>query len=605
MALLINLCIQSQPTLYTSLRHATIFKTSASLTSTSRISSSVKANINAFTTNNLIIEQLPPRRSGNYQPSNWDFDFVQSLQNEYAEEKYIKRCGVLKEQVKMLLDEEVKPLSQLELINDLLRLGVSYHFHDKIESILSRIYQGHKGSRNDKDLYATALEFRLLRQHGFDVSQDVFDCFKDGKGDFKPNLWKDTKGMLHLYEASFLLNEHESTLESAREFACKCLEKNLDDKGIDQELAILVQHALELPLHWRMLRLEAKWFIDIYEKRADRNPTLLEFAKLDFNVVQATHLDDLKYTSRWWKSTRLAENLTFARDRLVENFFWTIGVIFDPQHGYCRRMSTKVNALITTIDDIYDVYGTLDELKLFTDAVERWDIEAIDQLPDYMKICYFALYNYVNEMACNAAEDHGIHPIHYMKKAWADICKTYLQEAKWYHSGYVPTLQEYLENAWISISAPVILVHAYFFVTKPIKKEALVCLDKYHNIIRCSAMILRLADDLGTSSDELKRGDVPKSIQCYMNEAGVSEEEAREYIKYLIGETWKRMNKERLANSPFSQTFIEIAMNLGRMAQCMYQHGDGHGHSNFHTKERIRKLLFEPIGHSYTQIKHN
>lgn len=63
--------------------------------------------------------------------------------------------------------------------------------------------------------------------------------------------------------------------------------------------------------------------------------------------------------------------MNFARDRLVENFFWTTGVIFEPEYGYCRRMSTKVNALVTTIDDIFDVYGTLDELELFTLAVER------------------------------------------------------------------------------------------------------------------------------------------------------------------------------------------------------------------------------------------
>lgn len=55
----------------------------------------------------------------------------------------------------------------------------------------------------------------------------------------------------------------------------------------------------------------------------------------------------------------------------MENFFWTVGVIFEPEFGYCRRMSTKVNALITTIDDVYDVYGTLDELEIFTDVVER------------------------------------------------------------------------------------------------------------------------------------------------------------------------------------------------------------------------------------------
>ena len=34
-------------------------------------------------------------------------------------------------------------------------------------------------------------------------------------------------------------------------------------------------------------------------------------------------------------------------------------------------MSTRVNVLITMIDDIFDVYGKLDELELFTDTVER------------------------------------------------------------------------------------------------------------------------------------------------------------------------------------------------------------------------------------------
>lgn len=63
--------------------------------------------------------------------------------------------------------------------------------------------------------------------------------------------------------------------------------------------------------------------------------------------------------------------MNFARDRLMENFLWTVGVTSEPQFGYFRRMSTKVSALITSIDDAYDVYGTLDELKLFTNSVER------------------------------------------------------------------------------------------------------------------------------------------------------------------------------------------------------------------------------------------
>ena len=55
----------------------------------------------------------------------------------------------------------------------------------------------------------------------------------------------------------------------------------------------------------------------------------------------------------------------------MECFFWTVGMAYEPQFSNLRKELTKVTAFITVIDDIYDVYGTLDELELFTDAVER------------------------------------------------------------------------------------------------------------------------------------------------------------------------------------------------------------------------------------------
>jgi hypothetical protein len=76
-------------------------------------------------------------------------------------------------------------------------------------------------------------------------------------------------------------------------------------------------------------------------------------------------------TFRWWKDMGLANKLSFTRDRLMECYFWTIGMAFEPQLSNFRKGLTKVAALVTTIDDVYDVYGTLDELELFTDAVER------------------------------------------------------------------------------------------------------------------------------------------------------------------------------------------------------------------------------------------
>lgn len=55
----------------------------------------------------------------------------------------------------------------------------------------------------------------------------------------------------------------------------------------------------------------------------------------------------------------------------MESFLWTLGMTFEPQFGYCRRTLTRVVSVITILDDVYDVYGTLDELELFTDAVDR------------------------------------------------------------------------------------------------------------------------------------------------------------------------------------------------------------------------------------------
>ncbi|KAI4324176.1 hypothetical protein L6164_023733 [Bauhinia variegata] len=156
---------------------------------------------------------------------------------------------------------------------------------------------------------------------------------------------------------------------------------------------------------------------------------------------------------------------------------------------------TKVNALITIIDDVYDVYGTLEKLELFTDVVGRWDMNAMDTLTEYMKICFLELYNFVDEFARDTLKEkgHQIHP--YLAKVWADLCRAYLIEAKWYFNGYTPSQEEYIENGWISISGPVMLIHAFFSAPNPIRKD-LRYLEKYSNIVCAVSTILHLANDL-------------------------------------------------------------------------------------------------------------
>ena len=65
--------------------------------------------------------------------------------------------------------------------------------------------------------------------------------------------------------------------------------------------------------------------------------------------------------------------MQFARNRLVEGYFWIMGVYFEPQYSIARKFTVKVFAIISILDDIYDAYGTIEELELLTEAIERFD----------------------------------------------------------------------------------------------------------------------------------------------------------------------------------------------------------------------------------------
>ena len=85
-------------------------------------------------------------------------------------ESYARQLEKLKEQVSAMLQQDNKvvdldTLHQLELIDNLHRLGVSYHFEDEIKRTLDRIHN----KNTNKSLYATALKFRILRQYGYNT----------------------------------------------------------------------------------------------------------------------------------------------------------------------------------------------------------------------------------------------------------------------------------------------------------------------------------------------------------------------------------------------------------------------------------------------------
>ena len=131
------------------------------------------------------------------------------------------------------------------------------------------------------------------------ISPEVFKGVFDNVGKLHSRVLIDIKGMLSLYEASFLSMEGEIIMDEARDFSSNYLKEFVHQNKEDNETSLLVNHALELPQEWRISRLEARWFIDVYERRQNMSPALLKLAKLEFNILQAKYQEDLKETSRY------------------------------------------------------------------------------------------------------------------------------------------------------------------------------------------------------------------------------------------------------------------------------------------------------------------
>ncbi|KAL9383085.1 hypothetical protein Peur_023408 [Populus x canadensis] len=550
---------------------------------------------------NSIRDTIPDvtRRSANFHPSIWGDYFVCHTFNSMFDDHFEQEFYRLKEEVKEMLYATTNKLSQqLNFIDVIQRLGVSYLFESEIEEMLCDLY--HQGCGDDyvhdHDLEMVALRFRLLRQQGHYVSCDVFKKFKDTEGNFKVCLANDIQGMLSLYEAIHLRVHGEDILEEALTFATTHL-KSITTDMCPPPLLVKLRHALDQPIHKDLPWLGAKHYISIYEQEASHSEVLLKFAKLNFNFLQNMHQKELADMTMWWKKVDLSKKLPFARDRLVECYFWILGVCFEPQYSFARIIMTKVIAMTSVMDDVYDVYGTMEELVLFTDAIERWDISNIDHLPEYMKFFYKQLLDVYKEIETELAEQGRSYRVDYAKEAMKKQVQAYFVEARWLHENYMPTMDEYMRISLISSGYPLLTCISFVGMGDIVTKDAFEWLNKDPKIVKAASVIARLMDDIVSHKFEQERGHVASAIECYMNQHEVAEEQAYDELRRQVAEAWKDINEELLI-IPKDHVPIPLltrVLNLARVMDVMYKDGDGYTNANGKVRNYITSLLIEPV----------
>lgn len=492
----------------------------------------------------------------------------------------------------MIVATEPNVKEKLSLIDTVERLGISYHFQKEIDEQVHNLYNNVCPElMANEDLHTVALYFRLLRQHGCNISTGIFQRFTENDGKFKSDVKDDHEGMLSLYEAAHLRTHGEDVLDEALVLATAHL--NSIAPRLSSPLKERVEHALEQCLQRGVPRVEARRYIELYQEHESKIDSLLRLAKLDFNLLQMLHRQELCELSRWWKELDLVSKLAYARDRMVECYFWTVGVYFEPQYSRARIMLAKTIAMISVIDDTYDSYGTVDELQIFTDAVQRWDMKELNKLPDYMKISYRALLELYDQYDEELRLQGRSFAVNYAKATMQEIVRSYNIEAKWFIEGYMPTFSDYMANGFIT--STYYLLGATSFIGMPSADVgAFDWLIERPKIQVANVTICRVIDDVATYEIEKKRGQSATGIECYMKDHGVCEEEAMQAFNKIAENAWKDINGEIMKEKTVSMEILKRIVNLSRLIDVVYKHNqDGYTHPEKVLKPLITALLVD------------
>ncbi|KAK1313292.1 putative terpene synthase 2 [Acorus calamus] len=260
-------------------------------------------------------------------------------------------------------------------------------------------------------------------------------------------------------------------------------------------------------------------------------------------------------------------------------------------------MMAKVTMFGTLLDDIFDSYGTLEELGPFDHAIQRWDLGALHELPDYMKVFIGALFDTFNDLEKEIRGEGNVYRVEYLREAMKVQSKVHYQELLWGHNKYVPKFHEHLQISAVSTTYPLIYVTSLVGMGDIATKEVFDWVIKVPQIIWSASLVCRLFDDIYPNEIEQENDQVPTSVQCYAIEHGLSKEEARLNIsEVLLEDEWKRMNEELI--KPDQGIPLAVYMPAFNMACVMaeaYKQGDGFNNPESDMKDNVSMILVDRV----------
>uniref|UniRef100_R7WFZ2 (+)-delta-cadinene synthase isozyme C2 n=1 Tax=Aegilops tauschii TaxID=37682 RepID=R7WFZ2_AEGTA len=467
----------------------------------------------------------------------------------------------LQEDVQMLFQTFTSVVQKMNLIDTLQRLGIDHLFEDQINTAMNEI---HEKEFNSCSLYDVALRFRLLRESGLRVSPDVFSKFKGKDGSLSRDIISEPRGLLSLYNAAYLSIPGESELDEAVIFAGHHLESMRS--SLNYPFSEQVKRNLEIPLPRTLKRLDAPYYIAEYQQEKAYNTTILELAKLDFNLLQRLHQEEIKAFCQWGNDLYEEVRLTYSRHRIVECYFWSYTEYHERHYGDARIILAKLLVLVTLLDDTFDMHATLEEGWKLNEAIQRWDESAITLLPEYLKGYFVRLMNTFREFEDELKPDHK-YRVAYSRKAITSV---------------------------ISAGTPTLFVGSLMGMGDEASKEAFEWAIGCTDAVRACGEVARFMDDLASFKHGKNKLDVASSIESYINQHHCTDEVAMDVLDNLVEDAWKTTNQARFDRGALLPLVNRVA-NLTKSMTLLFRNKVDRYTFSHGNKDRIRQQFIDPI----------
>jgi hypothetical protein len=535
-----------------------------------------------------------------FSPSIWG-DYFLSVSVDDSEFDDIAREieSVMKPYVRdRLISSHNSNKDKIRLIHLLISLGISYYFESEIEMILNKAFEElDMIIAEEDDLETISIMFEVFRLYQHKMSCDSFVRFKGEDGRLKESLVGDVRGMLQLYQAAHLGTPSDQyIMEEAKSFTRNHLESLVESTTIPPHFSSHIRDALYIDRYHNMEILVARKYISFYEQEEGHDLTLLKFGKLSFNYCRLHYIQELKTLTKWWKDQDIPSNLPCVRDRIVETYFPTLGLYFEPRFSLGRIIIAKMTIIVVALNDVCDSYATYPEAKSLIDSLQRWDIEAIDELPNYSRIVLRLILETIGEIEREMKPRGRSASVQHTIDETKSLGRAYLALSKWASEGYMPTFDEYMEVGEVTGGMDDFALYSFIAMEDCDEKPLYEWFDSKPKILQALSVLYRINNDIVTYEREMSKGEVVNGVNSYMNQHGVTKEEAVEELRKMARDNYKIVMEELLTITDVPRPVLVRCLNLARLFDVFCKHGNDeftYPHGNL--KDLITSIFIHPI----------